>query len=717
MKSFGITTYFHLMRSIAIAQTLDEKPNLYVGVDYAKITKNTLKRISETNVFNDVVGFSVEVDTLKPFFEKLKATAKYSDKQIAEVGSSLFDQYLTPYFEKVFKNADKTDDFYYFTDGVWWLKYINDCFRNLIVVEDGYCFFEKTLNADFLVGKKKFLKPFVGKWWPETNYRSPKIKKIISSCDFLGLDEKYRNKLEVIDHYQLVDSLGERYNKAIRHIFPIDIELKKGDLFLTQPLYMYNYCDRIENYLIAKKFVKDSGAKIKTIKPHPGDKILYNALKSESVIILEKNFPIEILRFSPGVYDNAITFGSSTAPDRKIAQNYKKIMTEGEAIERQIKEYVEEERLIVDVYLKIEELTEKTYLSVYSYIFPHKNIKTNLHIITNNVEQARTFLGKKQIRTIVRQYQHYKKIWDESVRKQDVSFLKNIFDGMYDYTFDFIMADSIDWDMFYVENCIDRVLISKEKPDYFLILDSLALGFRYTTAICKELEKGLPGSISCFEYFVADGKRKYCHLEWIKGCISSRLTNIIIHSAFLENIDIQTQSKYDLYCSTNSDTVLASNKSIVRAELPRKNSMLKTDDRVDILKGRLEYYKCKSIEDNLDDEKRQQYINKIVVNLIELKNEFMLSGFAVDEYHNLMMEKLKDYDYAIETLVTLQDVFADQFRREMNRQVMLKAHLYVSEMKDVDKYLNEKAIKVWDGQENLGIKSYIRRRVKKFLSQ
>ena len=71
MKSFVVMTYYQLMHSVAMALTLDEKPNLYFSMNYMNIKEELLERIRETGVFQNVVGITGRGE-LAAFLAELK---------------------------------------------------------------------------------------------------------------------------------------------------------------------------------------------------------------------------------------------------------------------------------------------------------------------------------------------------------------------------------------------------------------------------------------------------------------------------------------------------------------------------------------------------------------------------------------------------------------------------------------------------------------------
>ena len=55
MKSIVVVAYYHLMHAIALAMTFEEKPILYLCVDYTKMTDDIVENIRDSGVFYDVV--------------------------------------------------------------------------------------------------------------------------------------------------------------------------------------------------------------------------------------------------------------------------------------------------------------------------------------------------------------------------------------------------------------------------------------------------------------------------------------------------------------------------------------------------------------------------------------------------------------------------------------------------------------------------------------
>ena len=92
--------------------------------------------------------------------------------------------------------------------------------------------------------------------------------------------------------------------------------MDKFSLLITQPLYQDKFLksenEQIELYQkIIDSYLKDENIIIKT---HPREKIDYNKLKSNNkIIIINDNFPIEILNFIPNLKFNKVITILSTS--------------------------------------------------------------------------------------------------------------------------------------------------------------------------------------------------------------------------------------------------------------------------------------------------------------------------------------------------------------------------------------------------------------------
>ena len=163
MKTFVVMTYYQLMHSVAMALTLDEKPALYFSVNYLNVNDSFLERIRQTEIFDHVVGITARGD-LAEFIAELNKTKDFTPEEVDEVGDSIFEKHLEPYYGELFKDADFDDTVYIYNDFQWYSYYVNKHFDDIVGVEDGYGSLEQQLKIHKYKGDQELVVKFLGKY-------------------------------------------------------------------------------------------------------------------------------------------------------------------------------------------------------------------------------------------------------------------------------------------------------------------------------------------------------------------------------------------------------------------------------------------------------------------------------------------------------------------------------------------------------------------------
>ncbi|MDR1068841.1 MAG: glycosyltransferase family 52 protein, partial [Clostridiales Family XIII bacterium] len=407
MKSFVTQTYFHLMRAIAMGLALNEKPMLYIITDYMGVKEDMVERIRETGVFADVTPIDYQV-FLAPFVAELRQTAGLSAKEIDGIGDSIFEKHLTPYFAGVFEHADKDDDVYIFNDLGWYYYYVERNFRTIIGVEDSYRGFDQYLKIATYQGNAERLFPFAGKYYPPHHFKSEKVAGIISSCPLPDIEPPYAGKITVSDYNEIAQRNAEKFKRSLLHIFDVEkLEIKPGGtLYLTQPLSRASYCTALDNYLINKKLIREE---LKTadhlyIKPHPADDFDYKYFESERVILLPQKMPSEILGFLGVRFAKSIAFDSRTVVHEDYIDAHVSLYNpktkSRRVFEKFLANYVRGEKLTVDLYYKMPELSGENYMGFFSCPVKHPQIDFRLTALVpaGSEQSAREFLSAARFR-------------------------------------------------------------------------------------------------------------------------------------------------------------------------------------------------------------------------------------------------------------------------------------------------------------------------------
>lgn len=481
MKSFVVLTYYQLMHAVACALTLKEKANLYFSQNYLDISEDFLERIRETGLFYKVVCLS-QKEYVVPFTEELKKTKGMSEEEIDAIGNSIFEKYLEPHYAELFKDADFDDEIYVYNDFQRHYYYIAKHFKNIIGVEDGYKSLAQQIKVHRFKGNHKLVEPFLGKYYPEPLYKYKNVKKIVSSCDFENLPEYYREKLEVLDFKDLLEKNKASFVKIMLYIFKLENLQIQNDsiLVLGTPLARARYCNASQAYLLYKKLVNEllaehPGACI-YIKPHPADTLDYELLGAENVIVLDKAFPIELLEYKGGHFQKTVSFGSTAIMDKLSQDNM--ILYSGTGsipdVKRFIKEYVKDERLIFNVYVKLEEIDIDTYINIYGYLRQYVNFYINVKVIVNQtmLDEARTYLDLRKLQAEIDGYKKRRERSEEAAfYNREVTELSNLQKGFSDYaSIELVSLSSMDTEAIY-----DNI-ISRDRFDYCLLINAKNLG-------------------------------------------------------------------------------------------------------------------------------------------------------------------------------------------------------------------------------------------------
>ena len=563
-----VSTYHHLLRALTLAASMEEKPRLYVQTWSMKIGNSLLKRIEDTNVFYSVDEINWK-DYGPKFVADLKAVKNATPEQIDHIGNSIFEKHLTPYFDKIFQNADFEDSIYIFNDNDWHYYYVEKNFKSIIIVEDGYKGFKEFLSGSDYKRRAMLLAPFIGKYYPERNCVSPKIKTIISSCDFPELTSFYRDKLEILDLYEEINKYQAVTRDAVAHIFEFDKSKVENNsvIYLTQPLYKAQKATALQCYLLGKKVVKNELGEYNNIyiKPHPAETIDYDMLMGDFAQIIPKEFPSELFEIYGIGFDKAIS-GFSTSLNYLNSTKIKKKLFKAEDSNKQIKKeinlYIENEALEIDFYLKLKDLEPRTILDIFTFNFHHEFITSNIHVLVQNdiYEETKQKLDslniKKMIDNVIKKLSSTDKLIYKELYKSICTDTKN---------FDNIQIEKISD---FKEKTIYNNCLNKSKSDYFMIVDKNNHGFEITQSIKKIFNRRLPFAITFDEYFIKNGKTKYLVNESYDGHISGRLSNRLWHHALInkigENLNDTDQivqasktynsAKYANNCSIKIDT-------------------------------------------------------------------------------------------------------------------------------------------------------------------
>ena len=131
MKSIVVVAYYHLMHAMALALTFDQKPNLYLCVEYTNMDDGVVENIRKCGVFNEVIKLDTR-EFIFDFVPELRKTKKAEPEEIREIGSSLFDEYIDAYYYPKFQGADFDEEIYIYTEYHLMMYSISKHFNNIV---------------------------------------------------------------------------------------------------------------------------------------------------------------------------------------------------------------------------------------------------------------------------------------------------------------------------------------------------------------------------------------------------------------------------------------------------------------------------------------------------------------------------------------------------------------------------------------------------------
>ena len=405
MKSIVVIAYYHLMHAIGLALSFDEKPNLYVCVDYTRMDDEIVENIRRSGVFNEVVKTNSR-DFLDDFTRELRQTKKASEAEIREIGTGLFDEYVDAYYYPLFKGADFDEDIYIYSEYHLIFYSINKHFKSIILCEDGYKVMNSRLASFSYRGYFKQLVPFIeAGYYPKMMFQSEKITKLICSGDYEGLPDELRKKVEVLDFKELVKPNTAAYKKALQVIFPTDdISIRDGSvLLIEQPLYRTKFCSNLKYYLFYRKLVRElSRDRQVIIKQHPAGTKQMGVFKNDNVEIIQKWIPVECLNYLDVTFDSVVTFYSAAL---ELMENTKshKVLYDREVIDEKgirsfIEEYTEGEAIHIGLYIYYTGFHKKILKELKEYYKSNKSYKIHVILVCpeDQTAEARELAGKLQ---------------------------------------------------------------------------------------------------------------------------------------------------------------------------------------------------------------------------------------------------------------------------------------------------------------------------------
>lgn len=541
MKSYVVLTYYHLMHAVAMTLESREKSNLFFIRGYYNVSDEIIENIKSTELFENVIGLD-QLEFVSEFANRLAETKDMADEEIDSIGNSIFDECLEPYYERVFAVADKDDDVFVYNDFQRPYYYIAKHFSRIIGVEDGYCMLRNQLESQHFADQYAPIERFVGKYYPEVNFKNKNILKIISSCGFEELPDEIKDKLEIIDFKELVRDNIEKFRIAMIRIFSLDAIETKGinTLYLTSPMARTGYCNTLGNFLVSKRIIDEEQRNNRKvlIKPHPADiNIDYSLLKSVNIDVLSGSFPVELLEFaSSEKIDSSISYLSSAMTDTICVNNHieYKGRPDVDEIRKSIKEYTKDEQLIINIYITVDQCSLDSYINVMSWLEDIKYFKKNVVLLVPKSREIefRSYFSIDNFSERVKEYLAKER---EVPFYEEIIKLSEINPSEVETTFTIIGVSNVNEELIYNE------FLCKDDFDYFILLDSFNQGmitFRKIKGILvKEIKWGY--SFMNYTYLNDEEKTKKVFIGGLrtKNCFVPQLTNMLLNQKIIEAIE------------------------------------------------------------------------------------------------------------------------------------------------------------------------------------
>ena len=306
MNAYICETYYHLL--IALIKNIKKrgKNDLLIFSDKKSNTivkdEILLTNLKKSNIFNNIFIYDYVSQ-----FDNSNSEIIYEIKRyffIKKLGNKLIDL-LNAY-----------DEIYLFNDISSIGKCINKIKCNYNLIEDGLNCFKENRN---IIKNKSILKIFIKK----VLYGSYELGKseLIKSIEVNDRDKVTLSNKNIIEYPRdvLFKTLNKYEKNELLNIFslPQNIDFKENySLLITQPFFEDSLLEseyaQIELY---NKIISDYMENEKVIiKLHPRENTHYDDY-IDNIIILDKNFPIEILNFNDSIRFKKVITISSTSID------------------------------------------------------------------------------------------------------------------------------------------------------------------------------------------------------------------------------------------------------------------------------------------------------------------------------------------------------------------------------------------------------------------
>lgn len=279
------------------------------------------------DIANNLYIFDMSIS--KNIVEKFRNTYQFSKVEYKTKYGKYWKHYKqNKEFDEILKKIKHIDEIY-LQDHLSHSQYLfNNYNYPMILLEDGTLNYDIEILKEELNKKEKlkinsFFRRICVEKIPRKYKRfglSDKIKKIYLT-GILPVPEIIKDKVEIINIETKWNLLSIEKKKEILDIFDINLEKlenlkneKEKILLITQPLSEDNIISEEEKIDIYSNLLKERDIKKIYIKPHPREKIDYTKVfQNIEVVIIEKEFPIEIFMLLNMEFKKVITLFSTAA--------------------------------------------------------------------------------------------------------------------------------------------------------------------------------------------------------------------------------------------------------------------------------------------------------------------------------------------------------------------------------------------------------------------
>ncbi len=373
---------------------LTNKPaKLWISKEYSSFSDDICDKILSLKIFKEVKIFE-SAPVFQVFFHHLMK----NEPEIA------FDEILDDYFANIFHDI-KEETFFIFNEYQLYYYYIEKYCKNITLVEDGYKSYQQQNKILRFKGQYTYITQYIGKYFPDVQGASKKITKYLVNEIPTDILKHQKDFIERCNFIEMEKELLDEMESICRTIFeyPRLDENEKSSLVLTQPLARANYCRYSAQFKLYDSLINKELARANKVyvKPHPADLLSYKAISNQNVIILNKNFPIEVYNYEKTKFQNCLTFGSTALGIAKYADKttsmYSKRNTTHNKISKFIYHKTKKSRislLIIVEILEDEEITENK-LATLKKLYSNKLFELKIIAYGKNVSRLNAYKGIK----------------------------------------------------------------------------------------------------------------------------------------------------------------------------------------------------------------------------------------------------------------------------------------------------------------------------------